>query len=395
MRRNHLNSTGIKIGFKLLREIILHQRLIVNILTGLVTVILSACSITNSYVTIKDIRVEDSQINALFSNNSNVENFYAQWNNNHVELISRDNSQQKILASFSLEDDYEFKSTSSATKSLWARIIYGGDNSLINWDDLDRFDDSASDNFIFVISPDEPDKMYEDMVYVPGGYIMMGSKYQDDELPVHKIYVDGFYMDKYEVTVAEYQNFCRATRRVMPKQPYWNDDNHPVVKVSWNDATAFAKWKKKRLPTEAEWEYAARSGSKGYFYSWGNTNPSRKKGGNVADEALRSEKKFWRIWKNYYDGFVYTAPRGAFYSNYFGLYDMTGNVWEWCSDWYDAGYYPKSAENNPKGPTKGSHKVLRGGSWNYSPRDVLTTRRMHYRSDVTLDYIGFRCVRDQ
>ena len=180
----------------------------------------------------------------------------------------------------------------------------------------------------------------------------------------------------------------------MPEQPYWNDDQHPVVNVSWNEASAYAKWKGKRLPSEAEWEYAARGGSKGYYYSWGNVKPYRKRGGNIADEAILAEKHNWTIWKGYYDGFVFTAPVGSFIENKFGLYDMTGNVWEWCADWYSDDYYAVSPKINPQGPETGRHRVLRGGSWNYGPRDIYTTRRMRYRPDVTLNYIGFRCASD-
>jgi len=198
-----------------------------------------------------------------------------------------------------------------------------------------------------------------------------------------------------ETQEKHFREYCQKTRRVMPKQPFWNDEIHPVVNVSWIEANQYAKWAGKRLPTEAEWEYAARSGSIGNYYDWGNVRPFRKKGANIADEALRTEKQFWRIWKGYYDGFVYTSPVGSFYATLFGLHDMTGNVLEWCGDWYDEQYYAQSPADNPKGPEKGTHRSIRGGSWNFSPRDVLTTRRFHYRPDVKLDHLGFRCVKDR
>ncbi len=373
----------------------MYQRLLLYLLVIILTIIVYTCSFTSRSVLIKDIRLEEIGVNNFYTLNPELESYVARWNGSRVDLHAGEESDAPIITSFSQENDYEYIGTNSSTGQLYARIISGTNSSELSWDNIKNVDDPASYKLILEIVPDEPQSPYENMVYIPAGNIMMGSKYQKDEQPIHRVYVDGFYIDKYEVTVAEYREFCRATRRVMPKQPYWNDDNHPVVKVSWNNANAYARWKKKRLPTEAEWEYAARSGRKGYFYSWGNKAPGRRKGGNIADEALRSEKKFWRIWKNYYDGFVYTSPRGSFYSNDFGLFDMTGNVWEWCSDWYVADYYKTSLQKNPKGPDKGTHKVLRGGSWNFSPRDILATRRMHYRRDVELDYIGFRCAKDK
>jgi sulfatase modifying factor 1 len=378
------------------RHIRLYKQLFV-ILTLLSSILIHfTCSTFISRdVVIKDIRIEEIGINKFYAPNPEVESYTARWSGSRINLHAGEEADAPLITSFSQENEYEFIGSNPAVGPLYARVISGKSNAELNWDNIKNVDDPAAYKLIFEIVPDEPDIPYEDMVYIPGGSVMMGSKYQKDEQPVHRVTVDGFYMDRYEVTVAQYREFCRATRRAMPKQPYWNNDNHPVVKVSWNNANAYAKWKKKRLPSEAEWEYAARAGRKGYFYSWGNKAPGRRKGGNIADEALRSEKKFWRIWKNYYDGFVYTAPRGSFYSNDFGLFDMTGNVWEWCSDWYTANYYKSSPEKNPPGPEKASHKVLRGGSWNFAPRDVLATRRLHYRSDVELDYIGFRCAKDK
>jgi formylglycine-generating enzyme required for sulfatase activity len=155
------------------------------------------------------------------------------------------------------------------------------------------------------------------------------------------------------------------------------DDNHPVVCISWNDAQAFKEWlsrssgKSYRLPTEAEWEYAARSGGKSYKYSWGNGAPS----GNIADKSLKRRFSDLAIWDGYDDGYVYTAPVGRFQANNLGLYDMTGNVWEWCQDWYGEKYYSESPKDNPQGPNSGTYRVLRGGSWCYFPRLVRAAYR--------------------
>jgi len=254
---------------------------------------------------------------------------------------------------------------------------------------------------------------------------MMGSEEDDDEKPVHEVYLDAFYMDKHQVTVAKFKAFVEATgcktdaekqgysyvwdgkELVQKKGIHWqhnakgelvvsSDMNHPVIRVSWNDAQAYAKWAGKHLPTEAEWEYAARSGAKGYTYSWGNEAPRGKKGGNIADEALKRVFKDWTVWEGYDDGFVYTAPVGSFEPNEFGLYDMTGNVWEWCKDWYDENYYKTrpNPDRNPKGPSTGQYRVLRGGSWNYNPRLVRCAYRLRFTPTVQYGNVGIRCAQD-
>jgi len=210
------------------------------------------------------------------------------------------------------------------------------------------------------VSPPTPvetaTKMPDGMARIPGGYFLMGSDKYNDEKPVHKVYVDGFYLDKYEVTVAQYERFLNATGQRQPEN--WNEQlqqrNHPVVYVSWDDAVAYARWAGKRLPTEAEWEYAARGGNAGldgkakYEYPWGN-EASHERANYSGKEG-----------KNQWDR---TAPVGSFSANGYGLYDMAGNVWEWCADWYDENYYTQSPERNPRGPSNGQSRVLRGGGW--------------------------------
>lgn len=267
-------------------------------------------------------------------------------------------------------------------------------------------------------------KLPADMVLIPAGSFMMGSDDGEQrEKPVHEVYVDAFYLDKYEVTVAQFKKFVEAAgyKTDAEKEGWswkwngkewekvkgvnWRHDaegkvigsdrvNHPVIHVSWNDAKAFAQWAGKRLPTEAEWEYAARCGSKGYKYSWGNGNPVDKKGGNVADESAKRVFKDWVIWEGYDDAYVFTAPVGSFEPNDFGLHDMTGNVWEWCEDWYDENYYKNSPSRNPKGPTNGTYRVLRGGSWVSDPRSVRCAFRYCGEPTNRSDFIGFRCAQD-
>jgi sulfatase modifying factor 1 len=359
--------------------------------------ILSNCALQSGVIPINTIRIEDIQVQKIFNNNADVEKITARWQGRKIDLLyqSRDSQKSTIMATYSLENNYTYKGRSSDDAKLIGTIYSMGKNSGMSWKDAKKADKKNNDDLVFIIEPEVRDDKFVDMVYIPGGSFNMGSNMNKEEQPVHQVTVSGFYLDKYEVTVAQFREFCKATRRTMPPQPDWNADRYPVINVSWNDAAAYAKWKHKRLPTEAEWEYAARSAAKGYYYAWGNIDPAKKIGGNVADETLRSEKQFWVVWKAYHDGYVYTAPVGTYYSNTFGLYDMTGNVSEWCNDWYKEDYYKNNPEINPKGPDKGTHKVIRGGSWNLGPRDVRTTKRQHLRPEVTLDYVGFRCAQDK
>ena len=222
-------------------------------------------------------------------------------------------------------------------------------------------------------SGQEPEKEPIGMVFVEGGTFQMGSNsYYSDEKPVHTVTVSSFYMDKTEVTQAEY-------RKVMGKNPsrFSGCDDCPVENVSWNDANAYAQKVGKRLPTEAEWEYAARGGnkSKGYNYSGSNDIDA------VGWYGRNSNSK--------------THPVTQKQPNELGLYDMSGNVWEWCSDWYSDSYYRSSPKNDPQGPNSGSSRVLRGGSWG----SLAYLCRVAYRGrgypDGRASGSGFRLVLSQ
>ena len=153
--------------------------------------------------------------------------------------------------------------------------------------------------------------------------------------------------------------------------------------MTWNDATAYAKWAGKRLPTEGEREYAARGGLVGKRYPWGDEITH-----DDANYAGTGGKDKWEGWPN--GG---TAPVGSFVANGYGLYDMAGNVWEWCQDWYGSDYYSKSPAKNPPGPGTGSYRVLRGGSWNLSSNSLRVAYRYNYTpTDRNLTGLGFRCV---
>jgi len=185
-------------------------------------------------------------------------------------------------------------------------------------------------------------------ILIPAGDFQMGSTIYGDEKPIHTVHLDAYYIDKYEVTLAQYDTFCGATGGTKPSDNGWGRDTRPALVMAWDDARAYCAWAGKRLPTEAEWERACRAGTD-TVYSFGN------------DPSLL-DKYAW--YGSNSDG--KTHPVGEKAPNAFGLYDMYGNVWEWCADWYDAGYYAVSPLNNPQGPASGSFRVVRGGAWHYS-----------------------------
>ncbi len=215
-----------------------------------------------------------------------------------------------------------------------------------------------------------------EMVLIPGGSFSMGSNDGgSDEKPVHRVELDRFYMDKYEVSNGQYRIFIQATGH--PEPEHWHDSRfnqpyQPVVGVSWNDATAYAKWVGKRLPTEAEWEYAARGGLVGKRYPWG-------------DEMTKAHYGSWN------GGRGTTKAVGSFGVNRYGLYDMAGNVWEWCQDWY-GDYYSDSPAKNPPGPDNGSGRVLRGGAWSSGKSRLRVAGRSNGNPYARGRGHGFRCV---
>lgn len=219
-------------------------------------------------------------------------------------------------------------------------------------------------------------------VLVEGSWFLMGSADGgDDERPVHRVWVDAFRIGAFQVTNAEYGRFLESAGRNPP--PFWNDPRfddpeQPVVAVSWLDAVAYCEWLsgvagcgRFRLPSEAEWECAARGGAEGKLYPWG-------------DDAPQSRPDYSARWTSG------PEPRGSGVPNRYGLYDICENVHEWCSDWYQPDYYSVSPERNPRGPESGSRRVSRGGSW----RHHVKISRCAARSSIPPGYqyadYGFR-----
>jgi formylglycine-generating enzyme required for sulfatase activity len=292
------------------------------------------------------------------------------------------------------------------------------------------------------------------MVLLPAGEFLMGSDaspqalarlypgYESerlrglgDEAPVHRVRITrAFYMGRHEVTVGQFERFVRASGHVPEsvadgsggygynprydaaasargdafegRDPRysWRDpgfaqtDEHPVVNVTWNDAVALARWltqteqRRYRLPTEAEWEYACRAGTRTHYHS-GDEPSSLAAVANVFDADSAAD---WPRWQAFalptHDGFAFTAPVGQFAPNAFGLHDLHGNVWEWTADWHNDAYYARSPEADPQGPADGGVKVRRGGSWHTWPLYARCAYRNWNSPDTRYTLVGIRLV---
>lgn len=324
------------------------------------------------------------------------------------------------------------------------------------------------ENSYTVAESQPPGEAPEGMVWVPGGQFLMGSNDQmawEEEGPAHNVKVKGFWMDVHEVTNKQFTDFINATgyvtdaekapvlEEIMAQLPagtpppdpkdlvagsmvfspptsgvplndisaWWKwmhganwkhpegpgsdlvgREQHPVIHISWNDALAYCKWAGKRLPTEAEWEFAARGGLEGRNFVWG-------------DEAPTDEKTYANTWQGKFpadnlkrDGYAGTAPVGQYAPNGYGLYDMAGNVWEWCQDWYDKNLYqscgPGEVRDNPQGPSVSRDpsqpnmplRVQKGGSFlchdSYCQR-YRPSARQASSPESGMSHVGFRCIR--
>jgi formylglycine-generating enzyme required for sulfatase activity len=247
---------------------------------------------------------------------------------------------------------------------------------------------------------------------IPAGSFMMGAVQgdndaEDNEKPQHRVEITKpFYIGVYEVTQAQYE-------AVIGDNPStFKGSDRPVETVSWIEAVEFCrKLTEKeggsyRLPTEAEWEYAARGGVEGEKYVWGDEKTPLVNGvkhANVADESIKNSEFYeWLkpvyddsgYFAGYDDGYAETSPVGSYAPNNYGLYDMAGNILEWCSDWAIGDYYSISPLKDPTGPSSGESRIVRGGCWYNYLRDLRTSYRSTCRPDERLFSIGFRVVRD-
>ncbi|HEX4953718.1 MAG TPA: formylglycine-generating enzyme family protein [Thermoanaerobaculia bacterium] len=268
-------------------------------------------------------------------------------------------------------------------------------------------------------SPAASSRPGEDMVALPGGVFLMGT---DDgfpyEGPAHEVELSPFRLDRYEVTVADFRRFVEATGTTTEAERFgWSGafdretgawvrvdgatwrapegpgalpaEEEPVTQVSWRDADAFCRHYGRRLPTEAELEYALRAGLRGQLYPWG-------------DEVSPGGRHLANLWQGPFpdadrgeDGFAGRAPVGRFPPNPWGFYDLAGNVWEWCADWWAEDTYDQAPRRDPQGPASGEERVIRGGSWLCTPHSCAGFRaaaRSHATPDSGLNNLGFRCA---
>jgi iron(II)-dependent oxidoreductase len=250
-----------------------------------------------------------------------------------------------------------------------------------------------------------------EMALIPAGKFWMGRTYiiyldskdllardRMDDRPANNIYLDAFYIDKYEVTNADYAQFAKATGARKPW--HWpqgmvpkGHERHPVYNVNWFEADGFCKWAGKRLPTEAEWEKAVRGGLDRNHYSWGDKEIDRSERMLLAPQSAgRSSEKPVPAALGRNDA----AKVGSYQPNGYGLYDMVGNVMEWTNDWYDNNYYPFMPKRNPQGPQAGRYKSVRGAGWADNGGHGAT-KTNEYRNfsdpELRISTIGFRCAR--
>jgi formylglycine-generating enzyme required for sulfatase activity len=246
-------------------------------------------------------------------------------------------------------------------------------------------------------------------VGIPPGNFMMGCSPGDTEClegekPSHQVTISqGFWIGQTKVTVGAYKRFVAATGRKLPPEPNlrgrqlnpdWGNEAMPIVEVTWDDAQAYCSWVGGRLPTEAEWEYAARAGSTGARY--GDLNEIAWYADNSGRERLESA----RMWKEDVDNYNTRLKEngntmqevGQKRANGFGLYDMLGNVWEWVNDWYDQNYYQNSPSQDPPGPASGQFRTQRGGSWVLYPGYLRVSIRLRENPGNGYFSVGFRCV---
>lgn len=285
------------------------------------------------------------------------------------------------------------RSTGGVVCALAAVVLM----SLGVWAPLVVAEDSRPDEFV--------NSLGMSFRLMSGGTFPMGSESvasQSDEKPIHDVVVSSFYMGVFEVSQDEYD-------RVMGSNPSeYGEPEHPVIRVTWENAVDFClrlselEGRSYRLPTEAEWEYAARAGHYDWEYVWGNERTpliNDVAHANVKDDSFAEVEDYGSLlyqfgspFLGYDDGFEDLAPVGSFPANDFGLHDMGGNVAEWCLDVYGRYYYRESTTENPTGPESGPDRVMRGGSWLAGEKYARVTGRFRDSASFTSPSIGFRCM---
>ncbi len=240
-----------------------------------------------------------------------------------------------------------------------------------------------------------------EFIFVKGGCFEMGDSVGDgdsNERPVHEACVSDFYIGKDEITNEQFKKFKPQHNSGISEGMSLDGEKQPVVNVSWEDAVTFAKWLSQksgqtyRLPTEAEWEYAARSGSKQSRF-WGSNPDAACKYANVADLTAKKQRPKWTTFFCD-DGFAVSAPVGSFTANNYGLNDMLGNVWEWCEDVYNSEAYGKLPKDNPVYQGSGEYHVMRGGGWSNGPLGIRSSHRVGLSPDFGHHALGFRLVKN-
>ena len=262
--------------------------------------------------------------------------------------------------------------------------IPGGKDKKVTWRVLEEIGSLVSDNVVFKVTAELIDFGFNEMILVNGGEFIMGSNTGGrDEQPEHKVKINSFFIGKYEITVKQFSNYCKTLRKKMPDNNLPWIDSHPMSYVSWYDVVDFCKWLTEltgdeyRLPTEAEWEYAVNGGKKDKGFKYAGSD-------NINDVA----------WYRLNSGGYSHVEVGKLAPNELGIYDITGNVWEWCSDWYGEKYYQISQIDNPKGPPSGLARVGRGGSWREPTESISKTFRFFMSPTASSNYMGFRIVRE-
>jgi len=326
-----------------------------------------------------------------FSQDVEVKNVFAAQNFNDIivayDLLSDNESQKYTVTLYcSTNGGKVFGDPIINAKGDVGFNVSPGEGKKIIWDVLDEFNQFVYDDVVFKVRAWANTSDFMDLVLIEGGSFTMGNASgQEDEKPAHEVQLSNFYISKYEITVKQYEEFCEKKGRNMPESNSEWRDNHPMTYVSWEDAKEYCNWlseltgDKYRLPTEAEWEYVAEGG----IY-------------NKSTSKIETEDIDEYAWHKRNTGGFSHSEVGLLKANVLGVYDIIGNVWEWCEDWYHKDYYSFSPKLNPKGPQSGRYKVkvARGCSYDNYPESITRTVRIFVTYTKQENHIGFRVVKE-